>query len=564
MHKLNVLLFCVVFALTAQAQQNGVRIVEGSLIDSKTKEPVAFATIGIAGSALGTSSNAEGYFSFKVPAEWNTPTLQVKISSIGYENTVLENPLGFQQVSMIPSITMLKETIVFDKDLSAATIVKRAFSKIKKNYNTKPFVYKNFYRHYCKDDTVYGRLIEAATEVYKRKGYKVQQTKPGDKDEVRVTQLRRSLDRTKVSSNHVPIALYSILGTDFVGFQVKDASTFTLILPNTVSVLRKYLRKIDFTLEAITEFDEQQVYEISYRLQESKQLNTGLSMGSTHTGKLFINTKDYAFVKVETKREATRDTVTTLAFYKKYQDKYYLYHAIKEGTNMYVNPDKSVFNHWYHIESITAEIKTERFPKFNGKEPSREDLFSVRYDSTFWNTYNILKATPLEDKIVEHIAGDKALDKQFLDADSAERIKFFSGKDDEERLNILLKARKGMPIYIDFWASWCGPCVAEMPASKALLEKYKGKVLFVYASIDANVEAWRTAVKKLELENLYMAYHFRIGTQSDAAILLDITSIPRYVLIDRNGNFIDLNAKRPSDPELEKDFERLLAEKIEN
>lgn len=564
MHRLNVLLFCIVFTLTVQAQQNGVRIVEGVLTDSKTKEPIAFATIGILGSALGTSSNADGHFSFKVPAEWNTPKLKIKISSIGYDNLTLENPLGFQKIEMNPSVTVLRETVIFNSNTTPASIVKKAFSNVKKNYNTKPFVYQSFYRHYCKEDTTYGRLIEAATEVYKRKGYKAQQARVGDKDELRVRQLRRSVDRTKVNQTHVPIALNSITATDFAGFQAKRTSAFSFLVPQDPSIVKAYLKQTDFTLEGITHFDDHEVYKITYRIKPKDTLTgAGYWSNARHTGTLYINTKDYAFVKVETLREAMRDTVQTTSLYKKYENKYYLYHSVKDMTQVMTLPDKSTFSHWSHVESITTDIQLKDFEKFKGKQPSHDELLAIKYDSVFWKTYNILEATPLEDKIVNDIAGDKTLDQEFLAYGSSEQAQVIDTRNQEAKFNDLLKNSVDKLVYIDFWASWCGPCIAQMPYSKALVEKYKDQIVFVYVSIDANRIAWQQAVKQFQLEQPGV-HHFHFGTHSDASAIFDIRSIPRYILVDKAGNYVDLNAKRPSDPSLEKDFERLLAEKIEN
>jgi thiol-disulfide isomerase/thioredoxin len=564
MLRINSLIVCFFVAFGALAQNGMIRIIEGKLVDSQSGEAVAFATIGIAGSSLGSSSNAEGFFSLHVPANLNTEKLKIKISSIGYENVELVNPLGFKDIRMTPSTTVLKESIIFGSDLTPKGIVKKAFSRIKKNYNTKPFLYKNFYRHYCKEDSAYGRLIEAATEVYKRKGYKLQQPRPGYKDEVRITQLRRSLDKTKVSNTHLPIALYQTLGTDFVGFQTKTTSALSFIIPGEVSILRPYLKQTNFTLEGITEFDGQQVYEISYRINPRDAALNGLYNHVTFSGRLFINTRDYAFVKVETLRESARDTTKTAVLYRKYRDKYYLYHSIKEATQMLTNDGKIVFPHWSHIESITTDIQTEKFEKFKGKNPGREHMLNTPYDSNFWNDYTVLKSTPLEDKIVQDLSDGKSLHEQFAYYDSIERHAFIDPQLNEAAFNEVLKALKGTPVYIDFWASWCGPCIAQMPASKVLNRKYQGKVAFIYLSIDASVDAWKNSMKLLELQDSVMRHHFRIGTRSDAAVLFEIKSIPRYVLVDRNGNFVDLNAKAPSDPDLEKDFERLLAEKRED
>jgi hypothetical protein len=163
------LIFLLLLTTSVYARQGAPRVIEGRLMDSQTKEGIPYATIGILNYPIGTSSNAAGFFTLKVPSQIAAGKFSIKISSIGYENIVLENPEGFQELSMKQSITMLKEIVVFDSNLTPQKIVKKAFSNIKKNYNTKPFVYKNFYRHYCKDDSVYGRLIEAAVDVYKKK-----------------------------------------------------------------------------------------------------------------------------------------------------------------------------------------------------------------------------------------------------------------------------------------------------------------------------------------------------------------------------------------------------------
>jgi thiol-disulfide isomerase/thioredoxin len=460
---------------------------------------------------------------------------------------------------MNQSKTMLKNVVVFDRDLSPEGIVRRAFRNVKRNYYTKPFVYQTFYRHYCKDDSVYGRLIEAAAEVYKRKGYKVQQPFPGWKEEVRVNQLRRSYDNTKVASGHVPIALYSIMAADPVAYQTKSsASMLTMLSPQNVSNLRTNLKGYAFTLDGITEYDGEQVYVIRYEWKrDSTLLSTGIPWRNSQEGTLYIGTKDYAIVKAEHSRISQIDTLQSFAIYKKVNGKYFLYHSMKEGKTLQM---RGKFMHNHHLELITTDIITKGFKPFKGREPGREELFSIEYDSTFWDTYNVLKATPLEESIVADLEKSMPLYLQFKDYMVAEKEKYFSGKEDEEKFNRFLESNRGMrPIYIDFWASWCGPCLREMPSSMELVDKYKGRIAFVYLSLDDDIEAWRKALKKYNLEKPFLANHFRIGSNADAAKLFEVNEIPRYILIDKQGNFVNLKARRPSDPLIYEELDRLLA-----
>lgn len=546
------------------AQSTGVFIIEGRLADATTGEAVQYASVGIEGSSVGTSSNADGYFSLRIPASYRSKNYSLKISCVGYDNEIVKNPSEKLDISMKQSKTMLKDVVVFGKDLSPEGIVRRAFKNIKHNYYTKPFMYQTFYRHYCKDDSVYGRLIEAAADVYKRKGYKVQQPFPGWKDEVRVNQLRRSYDNTKVSSGHVPIALYSIMGVDPVGYQSRGSSSSILGFFNQyeISNLKRNFKDFEFELDETTEYDGEQVYVINYRLKkDSTLLSTGIPWRNKQTGTLHITTKGYAIVKSDFTRLSSLNTVHTFSIFKKVNGKYFLYHSLKDGGNF--NP-RDKFTHNFHVELITTDIITENIKPFKGKEPDREELLSIDYDSIFWNNYNVLKATPLEESIVVDLEKAQPLKDQFTGFMTSEKERYFSGKEDEEKFNKFLEVARGYrPVYIDVWASWCGPCIREMPASMELVDKYKARVAFVYLSIDDDSEAWRKALKKYNLDHPYLTNHFRIGSNSDAAALFGIQEIPRYILIDKKGNVVNHNAMRPSNSSITKELDRLLAEEIE-
>ena len=101
--------------------------------------------------------------------------------------------------------------------------------------------------------------------------------------------------------------------------------------------------------------------------------------------------------------------------------------------------------------------------------------------------------------------------------------------------------------YVDFWASWCGPCRGEMPASQDLRAAYKDKdVNFVYISLDENADDWMNANTKFALP---AGHSFLIPNASQSSIPAQfaLNSIPRYMLIDSAGNVVNDNAPRPSE-----------------
>jgi thiol-disulfide isomerase/thioredoxin len=119
---------------------------------------------------------------------------------------------------------------------------------------------------------------------------------------------------------------------------------------------------------------------------------------------------------------------------------------------------------------------------------------------------------------------------------------------------------KGKVVYIDFWASWCGPCRQMMPFSKqlheGLTETQKKEITFLYISIDASEDGWKKAITDLGIEGVNVISPG--NWSSKVCSYFQINSIPRYMIMDRKGNIVDFNAKRPADPSLKDDLLKLL------
>lgn len=110
-----------------------------------------------------------------------------------------------------------------------------------------------------------------------------------------------------------------------------------------------------------------------------------------------------------------------------------------------------------------------------------------------------------------------------------------------------LEDLKGKYVYIDVWATWCGPCLAEIPHLKKVEEKYHGKnIEFVSISVDVekDYEKWKKMVTSKELGGIQL-FADKNWT-SDFIKAFGINSIPRFILIDPNGKVVKADAPRPS------------------
>jgi thiol-disulfide isomerase/thioredoxin len=118
---------------------------------------------------------------------------------------------------------------------------------------------------------------------------------------------------------------------------------------------------------------------------------------------------------------------------------------------------------------------------------------------------------------------------------------------------------KGKFVFIDVWATWCAPCIAEIPHLKKAGDRYKEKgIVFLSLSVDytKNHDKWKKFVAENDLTGVQVLADK--AWQSQFIMDYAISSIPRFILIDPDGKVLNADAPRPSSPEFREELDKLL------
>lgn len=258
------------------------------------------------------------------------------------------------------------------------------------------------------------------------------------------------------------------------------------------------------------------------------------------------------------------------------EGKYYLIHN-KENAGVYLaNGDVTSFT-----------IDTEEFDEtliFEGGNAEKSNFYVANYllnENTFDETayeseVNFLEKFKEYQKGYDELKSKSKLDTAFYNKQDAELEKMKKGNlsyiIEKENLKkeltgiqsptfdnyvnykggtSSLSDFKGKYIYVDVWATWCGPCKAEMPALKKIEETYHEKnIEFVSISVDAlkDKEAWKEMIAEKEMGGVQL---FATNSwKSEFVTEYRINGIPRFILIAPDGKIISPDAPRPSDEKL--------------
>ncbi len=129
-----------------------------------------------------------------------------------------------------------------------------------------------------------------------------------------------------------------------------------------------------------------------------------------------------------------------------------------------------------------------------------------------------------------------------------------------EGKSVSLTDLKGKVVYIDVWATWCGPCREALPKTRLIEKKYKGnnKVAFIYLSTDQDIESWKTLLKK---DKSFAGIQLHDEPDKNKKTVTEnylIWGIPRYLLIGSDGKIVNSFAPAPSSGKVENLVNQLL------
>lgn len=180
-----------------------------------------------------------------------------------------------------------------------------------------------------------------------------------------------------------------------------------------------------------------------------------------------------------------------------------------------------VFNNYQSLSATVVHLHTELLKNFEKNSPKREQV------ETLYRRFQILGKTLPEELLASILEDTTGLSVSLRD---------------------ILTQSNGKLVYVDFWASWCGPCKDEMPASEALYQKIKSELPleFIYISLDKDDRPWKNGVRKIGVSGKH--YRSPKAFQSEIVKYIGFNSIPRYVLIDQYGVLLNFNAPAPTTP----------------
>ncbi len=365
-------------------------LVSGRVMDASSREPLPFATVIQKGRGRGTSTNLEGFFSYKVPAEYYDDTL--RISSMGYSPRNLPLQLltgGTIGIYMEIAPVFLQEVLVAGYD--PGSVLLDALRKKEFLYPDFPAMHTSFYREgvFKKDEVI--RYSEAVFNIYKA-AYK------GNLHD----QVHRLKSRN-YNNIHAGDSLLLKLKAGVMGILELD------VMKKPPYFLKpEYVTGLYFSSAGFTVHNEKLVYKISFE-------SAGNTADDIYQGTIYIDKESMAIVQVDfsitdqylrknqnnflvrkSRQHNTRiQSIDYSVKYDYYNGKYHIMH-VRGDLSMQIREKGKLRGNNYNIifEMATMKIETNDVKRFRLRDRLRtQSIFSdenFSYDADFWDDLNFI------------------------------------------------------------------------------------------------------------------------------------------------------------------------------
>jgi hypothetical protein len=369
------------------------RSFQGKVVDSKSGDPIIFASIFLAGTNIGTVSNSEGEFLIKIPMFLESSV--IGFSSIGYRNIEIPVSLLNPEENLIEleanPIPIEEVTIV---NQEARDLLRMALGNIPRNYSNDPVMMTAFYRETIKQNRNYVSVSEAVLDAYKSS-----YTNAIDMDRVKIFKGRKSQDVIKMDT-----ILFKLQGGPLTMFLLDVVKNPGELFDE--EIMNYYV----YQMGGIINIDDKQAYVITFQQMEHVDI-------PLYAGKIYIGVNDYAILGTEFRileenletasqylirkkpisMRVDVDNASYLVSYRVIEDTWQLNYARTE-LMFTVRWKKKLFRSRYTTmtELAVTDTDTRNVTKFKFRETTkRSDIFAEQVsdfeDPDFWGEYNIIQ-----------------------------------------------------------------------------------------------------------------------------------------------------------------------------
>jgi hypothetical protein len=393
---MRILLLLVCLATANSFAQEIVISIKGKLLDSKSNQPIPYASVYVKRSSIGTTTNEEGVFLFHIPSGLEKDTLIISVIGYDYFKSVASAMVGKENVIRLKqSSTVLNEVVVkaSKKELTGKDIVKKAVASIPSNYPMTPFLIEGFFRDLQIENEKPVELLEAALK-FRYKDYN-----PGYED-VEIVEVRRSINKR-----------HPINGT-----YDRHNSIFDLMEDNYVK--HRFgpldIKGWKFEIDSIFAYDQSIVYKISG------------AKGPSQTATMFIDRENFAILKLELRMQMVngefyrrylnlpdpyglQETSFRMVFeFQRIDDKMYLkyqreedsYNLFNKSTNEVIL--KQSFMKELFVNKVTKDdVDNTAGQKMNINKSVEGQASSFNVE--FWKYYNVPAETAVDSKIIKDL-----------------------------------------------------------------------------------------------------------------------------------------------------------------